>query len=82
MRQVLEIVLERTYSYPNFPVIWERWVESKTPDTDHRRSGAEAHLRPQGMAVIIKNAGNETIHRKRDWSVKIPKVMAFSSKLL
>ena len=30
-------------------------------------------MRPQGMAVIIKNVGNERIHHKRDWSVKIAK---------
>ena len=77
MRQVLEILLERTYSYPKFPVRWMGGIENPS-----RRSGAEAYLRPQGMAVIIKNAGNDRIHHKRDWSVKIPKMMAFPSKLL
>ena len=42
VRQVLEILLERTYSYPKFPVLCGigRRVESKTADKDHRRSGA------------------------------------------
>ena len=82
MRQVLEILLEPTYSYPKFPVLCGRRVESKTTEKDHRRSGAEAHLRPQGMAVTIKNAGNERIFITKGFDCKIPKMMAFSFKLL
>ena len=82
MRQVLEILLEPTYSFPKFPVLCGRRVESKTADKDHRRSGAEAHLRPQGMAVTIKNAGNERIFTTKGFECKIPKMMAFSSELL
>ena len=72
MRQVLEILLERTYSYPKFPVLCGigRRVESKTADKDHRRSGAEVHLRPQGMAVTIKNAGNERIFITKGFGCK------------
>ena len=72
MRQVLEILLERTYSYPKFPVLCGigRRVESKTAGKDHRRSGAKAHLRPQGMAVTIKNAGNERIFTTKGFGCK------------
>ena len=70
MRQVLEILLEPTYSYPKFPVLCGRRVESKTTEKDHRRSGAEAHLRPQGMAVTIKNAGNERIFITKGFGCK------------
>ena len=77
MRQVLEILLERTYSYPKFPVRWMGGIENPS-----RRSGAEAYLRPQGMAVIIKMRETREYSQQRDLGVKIPKMMAFSFKLL
>ena len=64
------LAVERTYSYPKFPALCGRRVESKTADTDHRRSGVEAHLRPQGMAVTIKNAGNERIFTTKGFGCK------------
>ena len=72
VRQVLEILLECTYSYPKFPVLWGRRMESKTA-RENRRQRSQT-IWGLGSFAPARYGGNnqkwgkrENIHNKGIW---------------